>query len=151
MGCTSSNPASVKPISTGFRPSEADSGYKQRPIAHTEIPCGATNTEADVSEHTMDNNKIAADQQQNHVDSLTAEKKRLRESRPQKAEEATTKTPERQFDSPSTTAESTTPSPPSAGNQIIDPGMFITQQRGSLGERYHRDKKLGSGAYGEVS
>lgn len=47
--------------------------------------------------------------------------------------------------SPLTTATTTT-----GGNQAIDPGMFIHQQRGTLGERYHREKKLGSGAYGEV-
>eukprot|EP01054_Gregarina_sp_Poly1_P004951 Gregarina_sp_Poly_1__4950@NODE_2622_length_1908_cov_606_836502_g156_i1_p1_GENE_NODE_2622_length_1908_cov_606_836502_g156_i1NODE_2622_length_1908_cov_606_836502_g156_i1_p1_ORF_typecomplete_len602_score110_63Pkinase/PF00069_25/3_8e83Pkinase_Tyr/PF07714_17/2e52EFhand_7/PF13499_6/1_2e12EFhand_7/PF13499_6/9e16EFhand_1/PF00036_32/0_0016EFhand_1/PF00036_32/0_00017EFhand_1/PF00036_32/9_7e06EFhand_1/PF00036_32/9_2e08EFhand_6/PF13405_6/0_00035EFhand_6/PF13405_6/4_2EFhand_6/PF13405_6/1_7e08EFhand_6/PF13405 len=57
--------------------------------------------------------------------------------------------------SPSTHETSTT-SPPSVslttsgGNQAIDPGMFITHQKGNLGERYHREKKLGSGAYGEV-
>lgn len=28
--------------------------------------------------------------------------------------------------------------------------MFIQPQRGTLGERYHRERKLGSGAYGEV-
>lgn len=38
-----------------------------------------------------------------------------------------------------------------SGNDApIDPGMFITQQKGQLSERYVRDKKLGSGAYGEV-
>lgn len=37
-----------------------------------------------------------------------------------------------------------------SGNQAIDPGMFITHQRGNMNERYSREKKLGSGAYGEV-
>lgn len=32
----------------------------------------------------------------------------------------------------------------------IDPGMFIQATRGHLSERYVREKKLGSGAYGEV-
>lgn len=52
---------------------------------------------------------------------------------------------------PATTADTLSPAPSTgSGNQAIDPGMFIHQQRGSLGERYHREKKLGSGAYGEV-
>ncbi|EZG46771.1 calcium/calmodulin-dependent protein kinase [Gregarina niphandrodes] len=38
----------------------------------------------------------------------------------------------------------------SSGNRAIDPGMFIHPQRGTLVERYHRERKLGSGAYGEV-
>eukprot|EP01071_Lankesteria_metandrocarpae_P015098 Lankesteria_metandrocarpae@DN9320_c0_g1_i1.p1 len=32
----------------------------------------------------------------------------------------------------------------------IDPGMFITKQKGTLTDRYAREKKLGSGACGEV-
>eukprot|EP01055_Gregarina_sp_Pseudo9_P005901 Gregarina_sp_Pseudo_9__5900@NODE_932_length_2053_cov_149_630089_g874_i0_p1_GENE_NODE_932_length_2053_cov_149_630089_g874_i0NODE_932_length_2053_cov_149_630089_g874_i0_p1_ORF_typecomplete_len561_score109_39Pkinase/PF00069_25/1_6e83Pkinase_Tyr/PF07714_17/9_3e53EFhand_7/PF13499_6/7_5e13EFhand_7/PF13499_6/7_1e16EFhand_1/PF00036_32/0_0013EFhand_1/PF00036_32/0_00019EFhand_1/PF00036_32/1_1e05EFhand_1/PF00036_32/8_4e08EFhand_6/PF13405_6/0_00083EFhand_6/PF13405_6/4_8EFhand_6/PF13405_6/2_3e08EFhand_6/PF13 len=65
-------------------------------------------------------------------------------------------TPERHV-SPSTLDTSAASTPPTSvpsagtsGNQAIDPGMFITQQKGNLGERYHREKKLGSGAYGEV-
>lgn len=40
---------------------------------------------------------------------------------------------------------------PSTGNVAMDPGMFIHQQRGTLVDRYTKEKKLGSGAYGEVS
>eukprot|EP00914_Ancora_sagittata_P011954 GHVO01023177.1.p1 GENE.GHVO01023177.1~~GHVO01023177.1.p1 ORF type:complete len:548 (-),score=88.06 GHVO01023177.1:70-1713(-) len=32
----------------------------------------------------------------------------------------------------------------------MDPGMFITQQKAHLSDRYIRERKLGSGAYGEV-
>ncbi|PHJ18561.1 calcium-dependent protein kinase cdpk3 [Cystoisospora suis] len=33
---------------------------------------------------------------------------------------------------------------------IASPGMYITQQKAHLSDRYQRVKKLGSGAYGEV-
>lgn len=32
----------------------------------------------------------------------------------------------------------------------IDPGMFITQRKGQISDRYVTERKLGSGAYGEV-
>lgn len=38
----------------------------------------------------------------------------------------------------------------SSPNSAIDPGMFIQPTRAHLSERYVRERKLGSGAYGEV-
>lgn len=38
----------------------------------------------------------------------------------------------------------------SSPNSAIDPGMFIQQTKAHLSERYIRERKLGSGAYGEV-
>lgn len=59
------------------------------------------------------------------------------------------------FDSPGSTqppspADSTVSSTGRPSLSAIEPGMFIQQQKGSLGERYHRERRLGSGAYGEV-
>eukprot|EP01053_Blabericola_migrator_P011547 Blabericola_migrator_1__11546@NODE_68_length_15625_cov_137_110426_g61_i0_p4_GENE_NODE_68_length_15625_cov_137_110426_g61_i0NODE_68_length_15625_cov_137_110426_g61_i0_p4_ORF_typecomplete_len563_score127_98Pkinase/PF00069_25/5_1e83Pkinase_Tyr/PF07714_17/8_7e53EFhand_7/PF13499_6/7_6e03EFhand_7/PF13499_6/3_8e12EFhand_7/PF13499_6/7_1e16EFhand_1/PF00036_32/0_0015EFhand_1/PF00036_32/0_00016EFhand_1/PF00036_32/1_1e05EFhand_1/PF00036_32/8_5e08EFhand_6/PF13405_6/0_00032EFhand_6/PF13405_6/3_9EFhand_6/PF134 len=74
---------------------------------------------------------------------------------PKKPTEVGASSPSRRV-SPSTrdTTQSTPPSHTTtgttSGNQAIDPGMFITHQKGNLAERYHREKKLGSGAYGEV-
>lgn len=46
--------------------------------------------------------------------------------------------------------EEVAPKPPRPGLGPIDPSLFITQQKVSLADRYTKEKKLGSGAYGEV-